>query len=104
MLSGRELWKAAIERVEGNSRVCVDPTGQLFAYNAYATSGRFRLMRFADFQEVGTIEGCEALGAYGHQFANGGWLSLDGTGLQHGIPLITDWQRSGDTCTFSRDG
>ena len=103
-LSGLELWKAATERAEGNSRVVVDPTGQSFAYNAYATSGRFRVVRFAGFQEIRTVEGCEALSASGHQFANGGWLSLDRTGLRHGIPLTTDWLRSGDTCTFSRDG
>ena len=102
--SGRELWKAVSARVEGNSKVRLDPSGRWFAYNAEAAGLRFRLMAWSDFAEAGLIPGCEAIGPTAQEFAGHGWVLFDRPGLQGRTALATDWQTCPDTTVFSRDG
>jgi len=103
--SGKELWKAATERTEGDLRVCIDVTGKCFGYPAYAPlNKRLRVVSFSDFGEVGvTAERCEAIPPSGQQSAGDACLFLDGTG-KHVVPLVTDWQSLSYVSAFSPNG
>ena len=99
--TGRELWRDATERTEGNSRILLDPTGKWFGYNA-RVSGAFRIMRFSDFQEIGTsLDGLQAISPSGDALS---WPALSSGGRQPKVALTTDWELSPDAGAFGKEG
>jgi WD40 repeat protein len=89
--TGRELWTAATERIEGDLRVCIEPRGEVFGYTASNSNSHLRLIRFSDFSELGTTaEDCDAIAPSGRGFARNGWFFPDTSGKSHGIPLLVD--------------
>jgi WD40 repeat protein len=101
--TGREIWKVATDRNDGDLRICLDPGGRRFAHDS--KSGQpLRLFRLPDFQPVGlAATGCNAIGPSGEQFLLPPWF-LSGRSGDDGFPLRTDWTELGFVSAFSLDG
>jgi WD40 repeat protein len=101
--TGREIWKVATGRNDGDLRICLDPGGRRFAHDS--KSGQpLRLFRLPDFQPVGlAATGCNAIGPSGEQFLLPPWF-LSGRSGDDGFPLRTDWTELGFVSAFSLDG
>jgi hypothetical protein len=105
--SGREVWRMPTEKTSGdNFRASPDPTGEVFGCTAFTdASSRLRLIRVSDFAEIGvTADSRQAVGPSGKEFAGNGWFFPDRTGVQHGVPMTTDWETGSCAPEFSPDG
>ncbi len=77
----------------------LDPIGALFANNPGSEDGSLRLVRFANFQEMGaTPKYCEAIGPSGRGFAGNSWVALDATSPGARIELGADSEYALDSC------
>jgi WD40 repeat protein len=101
--TGREIWRTATGRGDGDLRVCLDPSGKRFAHDS-VTGHPLRMYGLPEFQPIGsTAKGCIALGPNREEFLIPPWL-LSGQPPDKGFPLWTDWTEQGYVCAFSPDG